>query len=41
MKYSPKFFHDTMPEWKRKKDPLVARVFHRPISFLFSSFFVK
>lgn len=41
MKYSPKFFHDTMPEWKRKKDPLVARVFHRPISFLFSSFFCE
>lgn len=41
MKYSPKFFNDTMPEWKRKKDPLVARVFHRPISFYFSSIFCE
>lgn len=40
MKYSPKFFKDTMPEWKRKKDPIIARLIHRPISFLFSSIFV-
>lgn len=39
MKYSPKFFKDTMPEWKRKKDPLIARYIHRPISFVFSSIF--
>lgn len=41
MKYLPKFFKDTMPEWKRKKDPLIARFIHRPISFLFSSVFVE
>lgn len=41
MKYSPKFFKDTMPEWKRKKDPLVARFIHRPLSFVFSSIFVE
>lgn len=41
MKYTAKFFHDTMPEWKRKKDPLIAQVFHRPISFWFSSFFCE
>ena len=23
-----------MPEWKRKKDPIIARYIHRPISFL-------
>lgn len=39
MKYSPKFFKDTLPEWKRKKDSLVARYIHRPISFYFSSLF--
>lgn len=41
MKYTPKFFYDTMPEWKRKKDPLIARIIHRPISFVFSSVFVE
>lgn len=41
MKYSPKFFNDTMPEWKRKKDSIVARYFHRPISFCFSSLFCE
>nr|WP_300323990.1 CDP-alcohol phosphatidyltransferase family protein [uncultured Anaerostipes sp.] len=41
MKYTPKFFYDTMPEWKRKKDPLIARIIHRPISFVFSSLFVE
>lgn len=39
MKYSPKFFRDSLPEWKRKKDPILSRVFYRPISFLFSSLF--
>lgn len=32
-KYTVKFFHDSMPEWKRKKDPFVLRYFIRPISF--------
>ena len=41
MKYSPKFFKDTMPEWKKKKDPIVARFIHRPISFVFSCIFVE
>ena len=39
MKYPAKLFRDTMPEWKRKKDSIVARYFHRPISFYFSSMF--
>lgn len=41
MKYTASFFKHTMPEWKRKKDSLIARVFHRPISFYFSSFFAE
>lgn len=36
-KYSAKFFRDTMPDWKKKKDPLIARIFYRPISFYISS----
>jgi phosphatidylglycerophosphate synthase len=30
-----------MPIWKKKKDSVVARFFHRPISFYFSSFFCR
>lgn len=41
MRYSPKFFRDTMPEWKRKKDPIIARLFHRPMSYVFSSLFCE
>lgn len=41
MKYSPNFFKETMPEWKRKKDPFIAKIFHRPISFVFSSIFAE
>lgn len=41
MRYSPKFFRDTMPDWKRKKDPIIARIFHRPISYVFSSIFCE
>lgn len=41
MKYTPRFFYDTMPEWKRKKDSVVARYFHRPVSFVFSSVFTE
>lgn len=41
MKYTAAFFKDTMPDWKRKKDSLIARYFHRPISFYFSSFFAE
>lgn len=38
MIYSPKYFHDQMPEWKRKKDPVLTRIFYRPLSFVCSSF---
>ena len=36
--YSAKFFRDTMPDWKKKKDPLIAQLFYRPLSFYISSF---
>ena len=37
-RYSAKFFIFIMPDWKKKKDPLIAQVFYRPISFYLSSF---
>lgn len=33
MKYTAKYFRDGMPEWKRKKDPILSRLFYRKISF--------
>ncbi len=36
-KYTPKYFKDNMPEWKRIKDPLTTRYFYRPISFITAS----
>ena len=33
MKYTAKYFKDNMPEWKRKKDPILVRLFYRPVSF--------
>lgn len=38
MKYTPTYFHRNMPEWKRKKDPILSRLFYRPVSFLNASF---
>lgn len=35
--YTGKYFHDTMPEWKRKKDCALARYFFRPWSFYISA----
>lgn len=37
MKYTPKYFYDAIPEWKRKKDSTCCRYIHRPISFVFTS----
>lgn len=37
MFYSPKYFYDNMPKWKRKKDPILTRIFYRPLSFVCSS----
>lgn len=33
MKYNAKYFKDSMPEWKRKKDPILSRLFYRRVSF--------
>lgn len=37
MKYSPKFFKENLPEWKRRKDPIFSKLFYRPVSFLTAS----
>lgn len=39
MRYTAKYFRDRLPEWKRKKDPILSRVFYRPLSFACSAFF--
>lgn len=41
MKYSTKYFKNSMPEWKRKKDPFFLRLFYRPISFWVANLCVK
>lgn len=33
MKYSYKYFKNGLPEWKRRKDPLIAQIFYRRVSF--------
>ncbi len=38
MRYTAKFFKESMPEWKRKKDPLNCRFCIRPLSFWGSAF---
>ena len=35
--YTPKFFYDNLPSWKKKKDSLIVNIFYRPLSFLTSS----
>lgn len=39
MFYSPKYFYDTMPKWKKKKDSsaIFTVLFYRPLSFVCSS----
>lgn len=41
MNYSAKYFKDSLPDWKRKKDPVLSRVFYRPVSFYISSIATK
>lgn len=41
MKYTAKYFRDNLPAWKRKKDPILSRVFYRPLSFFSSAFFAN
>lgn len=36
-KYTPKYFKENLPEWKRKKDPILSRIFYRPCSFITAS----
>lgn len=38
MKYTAKFFKDNMPEWKRKKDPPLSRIFYRKVAFHCAAF---
>lgn len=37
MYYNAKYFRNSLPLWKRKKDPILSKVFYRPVSFYFSS----
>ncbi len=37
MKYTTKFFRDSMPAWKRKKDSTLGRFIVRPLSFFLAS----
>ena len=37
MQYTARYFKDSMPEWKRKKDPILSRIFYRPVSFVVAS----
>ena len=41
MRYSPRFFKDGLPDWKRRKDPILSRLFYRPVSFYLSSLFCE
>ncbi len=37
MNYSASYFKKNMPEWKRKKDPLLSRLFYRRVAFYTAS----
>lgn len=39
--YNYQYFKNSIPEWKKKKDPIIARVLYRPISFIGASFCSK
>lgn len=38
MHYTAKYFKDNMPEWKRKKDPPLSRIFYRKVAFHWAAF---
>lgn len=38
MHYTAKYFRDTMPDWKKKKDPLLSRIFYRQVAFCWAAF---
>ena len=37
-KYTAKHFREGLPKWKRQKDPVLSKVFYRPVSFFGASF---
>lgn len=37
MRYTARYFRESMPEWKRKKDPALVRFITRPLSFYVSA----
>lgn len=39
--FSVKYFYNSLPAWKRKKDPILSRIIYRPLSFVFASFCAK
>ena len=39
--YTAQYFKESLPEWKRKKDPVLTKIFYRPISFCFAAFFAN
>lgn len=36
-KYTPKYFKNSLPEWKKNKDPFTSRIIYRPLSFITAS----
>lgn len=40
-KYTPKYFSDNLPVWKKRKDPPLSRVLYRPLSFVTASIATK
>ena len=38
MHYTAQYFRDNLPEWKRRKDPILTKIFYRPVSFHISAF---
>ena len=41
MVYTAKYFKEQLPEWKKKKDPILSQIFYRPLSFYVSSIATK
>lgn len=41
MNYTFSYFKNNMPPWKRKKDPILSKVFYRPVSFFTASICAK
>ncbi len=40
-KYTGNFFKENLPEWKRRKDPVLSRIFYRPVSFYVAALFAN